>query len=83
LSKKEGILYADVDPAVIRNTRWNLDVAGHYARPDAFQLTIRTTSDPIINVEHTSPISQVAEIKEDEPIKMEAIDQESLRLEGG
>ena len=51
LSKDEGILYADVDPAVIRNTRWNLDVAGHYARPDAFQLTMRSTPTPILRIE--------------------------------
>ncbi len=51
LSKEEGILYADVDPTVIRNTRWNLDVAGHYARPDAFQLTMRSTPTPILRID--------------------------------
>jgi nitrilase len=33
-----GILYADVDPALIVNARRSLDVVGHYARPDLFQL---------------------------------------------
>jgi nitrilase len=33
-----GILYADLDPALIANARRSLDVAGHYARPDLFQL---------------------------------------------
>jgi nitrilase len=51
LSKEEGILYADVDPNVIRNTRWNLDVAGHYSRPDAFQLTMRVTPTPILRID--------------------------------
>jgi len=51
LSKKEDILYAEVDPTVIRNTRWNLDVAGHYARPDAFQLTMRSTPTPTLRIE--------------------------------
>jgi nitrilase len=51
LSMEEGILYAHVSLEHIRNTRWNLDVAGHYARPDAFNLTIRTAPNPIINIE--------------------------------
>lgn len=51
LSKDEGILYADVDLNNIRGTKWNLDVAGHYARPDAFQLTIRTAPNPIIRID--------------------------------
>lgn len=51
LSKEGGILYADVDPVRIRNTRWNLDVAGHYARPDAFQLTMRSTPTPIFSID--------------------------------
>jgi len=50
LSKKEGILYADVDRKMLMGTKWNLDVAGHYARPDSFQLKVRTSSTPILNV---------------------------------
>ncbi|MCJ7765454.1 MAG: carbon-nitrogen hydrolase family protein [Thiovulaceae bacterium] len=38
LSKEEGILYADVDRQTLLGSKWNLDVAGHYARPDAFRL---------------------------------------------
>jgi nitrilase len=51
LHKEEGILYADADTSVLRNAKWNLDVAGHYARPDAFRLTVRKQSDPIIHIE--------------------------------
>lgn len=40
LSKKEGILYAEVDPQTLLGSKWNLDVAGHYARPDAFRLKL-------------------------------------------
>ena len=40
LHAKEGILLAEVDLHMLRASKWNLDVAGHYARPDAFELTI-------------------------------------------
>ena len=38
LSAKEGILLAEIDLHMLRASKWNLDVAGHYARPDAFRL---------------------------------------------
>ncbi|MEJ2468969.1 MAG: carbon-nitrogen hydrolase family protein [Campylobacterales bacterium] len=38
LYREEGILYAEVDPVHAKGAKWNLDVAGHYARPDAFKL---------------------------------------------
>jgi len=38
---KEAILYAEIDPKELRGPKWMLDVAGHDARPDVFQLTIR------------------------------------------
>jgi nitrilase len=37
-----GILYADIDLAQIVNARRSLDVVGHYARPDIFQLRVNT-----------------------------------------
>ncbi len=40
LREQEGILYAEVDPASWRGSRYQLDVAGHYARPDVFDLRI-------------------------------------------
>jgi nitrilase len=64
LSREEGILYADVDSEHISSTRWNLDVAGHYARPDAFHLTVRTAPNPVITVDrgsYSSPLSGVEE----------------------
>ncbi len=48
LRQEEGILYAEVDPAQMRGPRWLLDVAGHYARPDVFQLTVNTEPRPMI-----------------------------------
>jgi hypothetical protein len=34
----------------MRGPKWNLDVAGHYARPDVFQLTIGKDDRPMIAV---------------------------------
>lgn len=53
LQAKEGILYAEVDLHMLRASKWNLDVAGHYARPDAFELTVRKRAAPIIRDEDT------------------------------
>ncbi|GLJ00044.1 hypothetical protein [Sphingobium sp. BS19] len=36
----ETILYADIDLGEIVRGRYDFDVAGHYARPDVFQLTV-------------------------------------------
>lgn len=41
LNAQEGIVYAEVDPAAVAGARWNLDVAGHYARPDVFDFAVR------------------------------------------
>jgi nitrilase len=51
LHKQEGILYADMDPRRVRGAKWMLDVAGHYARPDVFELTIHTGGRPILQVD--------------------------------
>lgn len=37
----ETILYADCDPARVREERQNFDPAGHYARPDVLQLIVQ------------------------------------------
>lgn len=42
LHAKEGILLADIDLHSLRGSKWNLDTAGHYARPDAFELVIKS-----------------------------------------
>ena len=37
---EETILSAEIDPAEIVRGKFDLDVAGHYARPDLFQLRV-------------------------------------------
>jgi nitrilase len=37
---EEGILYADLDPAVLYAARQRFDPAGHYHRPDVLSLTV-------------------------------------------
>jgi nitrilase len=48
LSREAGILYADIDVSRCGVARRSLDVAGHYARPDVFELHVnRRPRDPI------------------------------------
>jgi nitrilase len=54
LNAEEGILYAEVDPRQMRGSKWNLDVAGHYARPDVFRLSVSKGDRPMIAVAETS-----------------------------
>jgi nitrilase len=37
---QEEILYAEIQPAHLRGPRWQLDVAGHYGRPDVFHFSV-------------------------------------------
>jgi nitrilase len=48
LNKKEDILYAEIDPAQMTGPRWKLDVAGHYARPYVFELSVNLAPAPLI-----------------------------------
>ncbi len=49
--KQEEILYAEIDPRMMRGPKWMLDVAGHYARPDVFQLTVNRDVRSMIRYE--------------------------------
>jgi nitrilase len=71
LNKEEGILYADVDLKMLRGTKWNLDVAGHYARPDAFHLTISKTPNPILAVREGIPHTDIVKGDEEEVLYKE------------
>ena len=50
VKNREEILYAEIDPKQLRGPRWQLDVAGHYGRPDVFELTVRREARPMIRV---------------------------------
>src|SRR5882672_476055 len=43
LHEERGILYAEIDLERVGMARRSLDVVGHYARPDLFQLRLNTT----------------------------------------
>ena len=49
LHEQEGILYADLDTAAFAKPKAMLDVAGHYARPDVFELKINRRPRPMIS----------------------------------
>ena len=48
--EEETILYADVRSDQLVGPRWQLDVAGHYARPDVFELRVHRKPAPFVSV---------------------------------
>jgi aliphatic nitrilase len=46
---EEGILYLDTDPDMVIRGRFVHDFAGHYNRPDIFQLRVKTESDVLVS----------------------------------
>ena len=61
LRDEEGILCADIEPAAVTGSRWNLDVAGHYARPDLFQFTLRRQPLEAISIQTRDPAETTLE----------------------
>jgi len=46
--QEETILYAEVHPDQLVGPRWQLDIAGNYARPDVFELRVRGRASPAL-----------------------------------
>lgn len=62
--ERQEILYADVPPATLTGPRFQLDVAGHYARPDVFDLSVRRERRPMLRaLEPEAPVER-AEVEE-------------------
>lgn len=51
MEEKEGILYADVHPDQLTGPRWQLDIGGHYARPDLFSLSVNREARSFLSIE--------------------------------
>jgi nitrilase len=51
----EAIVRADLDLAQIAEGKYDLDVVGHYARPDVFQLSVNARPMPTVITEHHDP----------------------------
>jgi nitrilase len=48
VEKEETIVYGEIDPRELRGPRFQLDVAGHYGRPDIFQLIVDRRPRPMV-----------------------------------
>ena len=56
--KEETILYAEVDPRDLKGPRFQLDVAGHYGRPDIFQLVVDREERPMVQTLEDWPFTE-------------------------
>ncbi len=48
---KQEVLYAEIDPSRFSSAKWMFDGAGHYARPDVFELTVHREARPLVRSE--------------------------------
>ncbi len=60
--EEETILFAEVQPDQLIGPRWQLDAAGHYARPDVFELRVHRRPAPFIRI-----VEDNAQEEEDNP----------------
>ncbi len=68
-SQEETILYAELDRSKITGPRWQLDVAGHYARPDLFELIIHRKPKPLLTVAQDPDERDVEDTRPDDTNK--------------
>lgn len=55
---EEGIVYAELDPALIMVAKAAADPAGHYSRPDAVSLVVnRNRRKVMVEVNQSAPVS--------------------------
>jgi nitrilase len=68
---EEKMLLAEVDPTRMTGPRFQLDVAGHYARPDLFEFTMHRRPRPMMRVEdHFEEAgTSLSRAQSDEPVK--------------
>ena len=50
LHEAQGIVMAEIDIRQALGSRWMFDAAGHYARPDIFELVVRRETHPIVRI---------------------------------
>jgi nitrilase len=63
---REEILYAEVDVHKMKGSRYQLDVAGHYGRPDIFKLTVNRRKNEMIRILDLSPVEELHHIERQE-----------------
>jgi len=56
--EQETILLAELDAGLITRGKFDLDVAGHYARPDLFQLEVNTRKQNICRLSESTAFPQ-------------------------
>lgn len=61
LYDEAGILTADLDLDEVARGKFDLDVTGHYARPDIFRLVVNTAPTPPVVVEASWPAVELPE----------------------
>ncbi|MFC0330503.1 carbon-nitrogen hydrolase family protein [Paenibacillus sepulcri] len=48
LYDEEGLIMAELDMALVTQSRFDFDAVGHYSRPDVFQLTVNESKQSIV-----------------------------------
>lgn len=61
LRREYGILYADLDTEVSRQQSWYMDTAGHYNRPDVFNVKVDRTRRTAIEFVEPAPSQDQAD----------------------